>query len=196
MALTCPPCVNSSPAEPGAFKMFPLAQMPTQLPPLPEGPALENVRGPIELNSGDASWQIALAALALLLIAAGAAWLYLRSRRRPPVAISPIEATRAELNAAKQATDDERFVRLCANAVRRLIAAEFKLSATSQTSAELCASIPLEDKAKARLVDFLNVCDGVKFAGQKLSDAQREEILDTANSLIQEIERKEPLKTT
>lgn len=176
--------------------MFLLAQMPAQLPPLPEGPSLENVRGPIGLNSGYASWQIALAVLVVLLIAVGAIWLYIRSRRRPSPTIPAIEAARAELTAATRAADDERFALLCANAVRRFLAAEYTLPAGSQTSAELCASIPLEQAVKARLVDFLNACDAVKFAGQTLSDAQRDEMLDTANSLVQETERKEPLITT
>ena len=172
-----------------------LAQMPVQLPPLPEGPSLKNVRGPIELNGGYESWQIALAVLTILLIAAGAIWLYLRSRSRPPAAIPPIEVARAELNAATQATGDERFALLCAYAVHRFLATEFKLPAGSKTSAEFSASIPLEDEAKARLVDFLNACDGVKFAGQTLSKAQRSEILDTANSLIEETQKKEDFKT-
>lgn len=177
--------------------MFLLAQMPTpQLPPLPEGPALENVRGPIELNGGYETWQIALAALAVLLIAAGLIWLYLHSRKKPAALIPPEEAALAELNAASQAADDERFALLCANAIRRFLASKFNLPANSQTSAELGASLPLDEEEKSTVLHFLESCDAVKFAGQGLSEDQRIELLNTAKELIQKLNRKEGMETT
>lgn len=165
--------------------MLPLAQtQPPQLPPLPEGPALESVRAPIEAGSGYETWQIALAALAVILIALSFIWLYLRSRNKEAAALPPKEAALAELDAASQATDDERFALLCANALRRYLEYRFNLPATAQTSAELVSRLPLQPDDKENLRSFLEACDGVKFAGQALSEEQRIQLMDTAKSLI------------
>jgi hypothetical protein len=172
--------------------MLPLAQTTApQLPPLPEGPALENVRGPIEMNGGDELWQILLAGLAVLLIVGGLAWLYLRSRKQPAVVIDPKVAALAELDAASQATDDERFALLCANAVRRYLEACLDLPATSRTSAEIIVQLPLESEAKNGIRNFFERCDEVKFARQALSQEQRNELADTAQQLIETLRPKE-----
>jgi len=162
-----------------------------QLPDLPAGPSLENVRGPIEEASGYGMGQITLAALAVLLIAGLFVWLYLYSRRKPAAPIDPQAAAMAELEAAAQAADDERFALLCSGALRRFIASRFDLPATSQTSSELSARLPLQREEKTRIGDFLERCDRVKFAGQALNSNQRIELLDTARALIQCLERKE-----
>lgn len=170
------------------FLIFTLA---TQLPELPEGPSLENVRGPIESGGGYEIWQIALAILTGLLIAGLFVWLYLRSRKQPATPIDPHAAALAELEAASQATDDERFAMLCANAIRRLIASRFDLPATSQTSSELCAHLPLQREETIGISEFLERCDGVKFAGQTLGSDHRIALLDTAKELIHLLENKE-----
>lgn len=163
----------------------------TQLPELPVGPSLENVRGPTEVNGGFEAWQIALAALAVLLIAAAFIWLYLRSRKQPPPPITPHAAALAELDAATQAADAERFALLCANAVRRYLESSYGLPATSQTSAETIGHLPLDPGEKDRIRDFLERCDGVKFARRGFTEAQRIEVMDTAKDLIETIGRKE-----
>jgi len=164
----------------------------TQLPELPAGPSLENVRGPIEVNGGFAIWQITLAVIAVLLIAAAFIWLYLRSKNKPSPPIDPHTAALAELDAASQAADDERFAMLCANAVRRFMASRFDLPAASQTSAEIVARLPVNTDEKDRIRDFLEHCDGVKFARRAFDETQRIELLDTAKQLIETLKRKEP----
>ncbi|MFO8026859.1 MAG: hypothetical protein R6U56_04270 [Opitutales bacterium] len=168
-----------------------LSTLATQLPELPEGPSLENVRGPVEVNGGYEAWQIALAALAILLIAAGFLWLYLRARNKPSAPVDPQVAALAELDAATQADDDERFALLCANALRRYLQSCYHLPATSQTSAEIAAQLPLDPDLKSTCHNFLNDCDGVKFARRAFSEAERREILDTARDLIARLGRKE-----
>lgn len=170
---------------------LPSSTLATQLPELPVGPSLENVRGPIEVNGGFEAWQIALAALAVLLIAAAFVWLYLRLRNKPPPPIHPHAAALAELDAATQAADDERFALLCANAVRRYLESTYDLPATSQTSAEIIACLPITTGEKNRIRDFLERCDGVKFARRGFTEAQRIEVLDTAKGLIETVGRKE-----
>lgn len=163
----------------------------TQLPELPAGPSLENVRGPIEVNGGYEAWQVALAALAMLLIAGAFVWFYLRSRKKPPPPVDPHTAALAELDAASQAADDERFALLCANAVRRFMESRFDLPATSQTSAEIIAGLPLDPELKSRCHRFLDDCDGVKFARRSFDEARRREVLGVAGDLIETMGRKE-----
>jgi len=171
--------------------MLPLAQTSTpQLPPLPEGPALDKVRGPIEVSSGYEPWQIALALLVTLLVAGSVVWLFLRSRKKQPAPLEPRAAAVAELEAASQAADDERFTLLCSNAVRRYFESCFNLPATSQTSSEIIARLPLKADEKDAIHDFFERCDGVKFAQRALSENERIELTDTARQLIETLERK------
>jgi hypothetical protein len=174
--------------------MFHLAQMPPpQLPPLPEGPTLDNVRGPIETASFSGA-EIALATIAGLLIIAALVWLFLRSRKRPEVPVDPEQAALAELEAASAASDDERYAILCANSVRRLLQARYDLPVTCQTSSEITRVLPIPKTQQGQLKSFLDQCDRVKFAGQPLSPEERIQLSDTARSLIDEI-RKESAAT-
>lgn len=160
------------------------SQLATSLPALPPGPSLDDVRGPIEETGGFGTGQLALVALAILLIAALFVWLYRRSREQPHAPIDPYAVAIAELEAATQASDDERFAMLCANALRRLIASRFDLPAASQTSAELCARLPLPKEATVHISEFLQRCDNVKFARQALDPGRRNKLLNSAKELI------------
>ena len=75
-----------------------LAQMPAipQLPPLPEGPSLDRVRGPIEIPAYE-PWQIAILLGFIVLFIGLLIWLYVRSRRKSATATSPYEIAVAEL---------------------------------------------------------------------------------------------------
>lgn len=175
---------------------LPFHTLAAQLPELPEGPSLENVRGPIDANGAFQAWQLVLAAVAVLLIAGFLLWLYLRSRKNPPPPINPLTAARGELAAATQAVDDERFALLCANAVRRFMELRYGLPATARTSSEIVASLPLDGAEKERIRVFLDRCDGVKFARRGFSEAQRNEVMETARDLIETMERKEAPEST
>lgn len=157
------------------------------LPPLPEGPSLENVRGPLEASGGYSAWPITLAVLAGLMLAGLFAWRYHRSQRQTTAPLDPLAAALAELQAASQFADDERFVQLCTGALRRLLAARCGLPARSLTTAELCARLPFGEEANRRMGGLLERCDAVKFAGQALAPEQRIELLDTARELIQQL---------
>jgi len=165
--------------------MFPLAQMPApQLPPLPEGPLLESVRGPIEA-SGLPPWAIATAAITVILLGAGLIWLCLRNKQKPEAIMTADEIALAEIDAAAKTADDERFAVTITKAVRRFLASRFSLPATSSTSSELLEKLTLPSENKAVILKLLNTCDSVKFARKPLDQAQRIELLDTARSIIQ-----------
>ena len=101
-----------------------LAQIPAtpQLPPLPEGPALDRVRGPIEILAYE-PWQIALAVGCGILLFGLLVWLFLRTRKKSTTALSPYDAAMGELDAAAQLTteDDDRFAVLSSGALRRYL---------------------------------------------------------------------------
>lgn len=171
---------------------FPFTILANQLPDLPAGPELENVRGPVEISQGYTIWQITLAALVVLVVAGVLFWLYRNRRKKDIPAIDPKEAALAEIEAASLASEDEQFAMLYADAVRRFISSRFDIPATSQTSAQVCAGLPLREEEKTEIRAFLERCDGVKFAGQSLNPEARKQLLDTANQLIEHLDGKEP----
>lgn len=169
---------------------FPLSTLANQLPDLPTGPALENVRGPIEA-SGFSATQIALVILVAAALSALLIRLFIRSHKKTPPPLGHKAVALAELDAAIQAGDDERLALVCANAVRRFYAEHYKLPASSLTSAELHRQLPLESKTKDEIRKFLDQCDSVKFAGESLSEESRIQLVDTAKGFIYSEDRKE-----
>lgn len=121
-----------------------LAQMPTapQLPPLPEGPAIDRVRGPIEIPAYE-PWQMALAIGCVVLFLGLLIGLFLRARRKAAPTTPPYEAAIAELDAAAQLTDDddERFAVLSSQALRRYLEDGLGLRSTVRTSEEFLRSL-------------------------------------------------------
>ena len=178
--------------------MFLLAQIPAlnpsngampQLPPLPAGPSLESVRGPIEAG-GFNTTQVVHAAVIGGLIGAGLIWFYLRKKRSVEIPANPQEVALAELKAAEASSDNERFAITCANAIRHFLEARYKLPVATKTSSEATKLLPLPGDRKEKINEFLATCDGIKFAQQALSEEKRIELSDTAKKLIRELDRK------
>jgi hypothetical protein len=172
----------------------PTSNLAPQLPPLPEGPSLDTVRGPIEASSGFGTSQIALAVVAGLLILAGMVWLFLRSRKTVEAPLDPEQTALAEIEAASAAQEDGRYATLCANSIRRLLETRYDLPATRRTSDETIGSLPITDERKREFQAFLATCDQIKFAARPLSSEQRSELSNTAQNLIREL-RKESAET-
>jgi hypothetical protein len=175
-----------------------LAQMPTaQIPDLPAGPALDRVRGPVEIPPYEA-WQIGVLAILGLLLLAFLAWgltRWIRARRRRTTAIEPHHAALAELEtaAAHTANDDERFAVLSSRALRRYFEARSGIPALEKTTLEFLNSLKdhpkLNAEASAALLEFMQHCDRVKFARASLSTAQRQSLTNSAQQLIQQFEQ-------
>ncbi|TVP81674.1 MAG: hypothetical protein EA353_01360 [Puniceicoccaceae bacterium] len=168
-----------------------LAQMPTpQLPPLPEGPSLDRVRGPVELTTS-ASWPITLAVLFGLILCGLLIWSILRKRQKSPAALPPYQAALAELDAAAKLTegDDERFAILTSAALRHYLENGLGLRFHARTSEEFLRSLKgntrLDEAFQNKLGQALHDFDQVKFARATLRPDDRIRITDTVRRLIE-----------
>ena len=160
-----------------------------QLPPLPEGPSLDRLRGPIEIPAYE-PWQIILALGFIVLFIGLLICLAVRSRRKARKTITPYEAALLELQTAANlsAEDDELFAILSSQALRRYLEDEFGLSSTARTSAEFLHSLKdnaqLDEFSQTTLREVLACLDHVKFAQHTISIEARIHITDTIRKLI------------
>ncbi len=170
-----------------------------QLPPLPEGPSLDRVRGPIEVPAYE-PWQIALAIACGLIFLSLLLWLFLRARNKPAPAIPPYEAAMAELDAAAQLTaeDDDRFAVLSSLALRRYLENALGLRFSARTSEEFLRSLKgdtrFDPDFQNKLSEVLAAFDRVKFAGQAIRPEERIRLTDTVRSLIDQVHQTPPEK--
>ena len=168
-----------------------LAQMPAapQMPPLPEGPSLDRVRGPIEIPAYE-PWQIILALGFIILFIGLLIWLAVCSRRKATKTTPPYEASLAELKAAADLSteDDERFAILSSQAIRRYLEDEFGLRSTAFTSKEFLLSLKdntqFDESFQTTLSEILDSLDQTKFSQQTISIESRIHIIDTLKDLI------------
>ena len=168
-----------------------LAQIPTapQMPPLPEGPSLDRVRGPIEIPAYE-PWQIVLALGFIALFIGLLIWLAVRSRRKATIRTPPHEAALAELQAVADlsAKDDERFAILSSQVLRRCLEDELGLHSTARTSEEFLLSLKgntqLDESFKTTIREIIATLDQTKFAQQAISIEARIHITDTIRKLI------------
>jgi hypothetical protein len=179
-----------------------LAQMPTtHIPDLPAGPALDRVRGPVDIPPFE-PWQIGIITALGLLLLSLLAWgitRFIRSRRKRTRAIQPHIAALAELKtaAAHTANNDERFAVLSSLALRRYFEQRSGIPALEKTTLEFLHSLKdhpkLNAEAGTSLIQFMEQCDRVKFARASLSAAQRESLTTSAQQLIQQFEQSEDI---
>ncbi|NBB80641.1 MAG: DUF4381 family protein [Verrucomicrobia bacterium] len=166
------------------------AQAP-QLPPLPEGPSLDRVRGPVDIPAYE-PWQIALAALFVLCFLGLIVWAILRSRKKQTPPLPPYETALAELDAAVELTegDDERFAMLTSAALRRYLEMDLGLHFTARTSQEFLLSLKkkgqLNETFQEQLSDVLAAFDRIKFARSSIAPEERRHISDKVRRLIEE----------
>ncbi len=173
------------------LEMIFLAQMPAapQMPPLPEGPSLDRVRGPIEIPAYE-PWQILLALGFIVLFIGLLILLAVRSRRKATKTTPPYEAALVELQAAAglSTEDDERFAILSSQALRRYLEDEFGLRSTARTSEEFLLSLKgntqFDESFQTTLSEILDSLDQTKFSQQTISIESRIYIIDTLKDLI------------
>lgn len=168
------------------------------LPDLPPGPAIERLRGPVEIPPYE-PWQLALAAIFAAIVLGLLAWWAFRLWRqhaRRPRPVSPREAALAELDAAQRLTadDDERFTLLTSGALRRYFEDAWMIPALDRTTEEFLSALAphaiLEAEAQSSLRSCLALCDQVKFARRQLRAEERTQLTTQARHLITLMEAK------
>ena len=172
------------------------AQTP-QLPDLPPGPSLDNVRGPIEIPPYE-PWQIgvmiALGVIALGLLFWGIAR-FIRARNNRDAQLQPHTTAFAELKTAAECTagDDERFAVLSSLALRRYFEKGKGIATLGRTTLEFLKALDghalLNTEARASLSAFLEHCDRVKFAQASLTEGERNALTESAITLIRQSEQ-------
>ena len=168
-----------------------LAQIPAaaQMPPLPEGPSLDRVRGPIEIPAYE-PWQIVLALGFIVLFIGLLIWLTVRSRGKATTTTPPHEAALSELQAVADlsAEDDEHFAILSSQVLRRYLEDELGLRSTARTSEEFLLSLKgntqFDESFQTTLSEILDSLDQTKFSQQTISIELRIHIIDTLKDLI------------
>lgn len=157
---------------------------------------IADIRGPVEIIDFTA-WYIAGGLMLLALIAAGL-FIWWFATRKAQVAkqamkaeLSPYLLAQCELEDARQRMrehDDKAFTAAVSNAVRNYLERAFALPAPKLTSEEFFAMVQHQAKLPRSLLEslqpFLEMCDLVKFAAQALDDASREDLLQTAETFI------------
>ncbi|MEN8726180.1 MAG: hypothetical protein ABF325_11470 [Lentimonas sp.] len=174
-----------------------LAQMPTQqMPPLPEGPSLDRVRGPVDIPLFE-TWQVTTAATIVILICAILLWYFIRLLRKTSGRKKPFSAkavARAELDAAaSSADDDERFAVLISGALRTYFENGLRIPSNGRTSEEFLRSLKgntqLNTSFNESLERFFAQCDAMKFARKTSNSEERTALTATAKELIQTAEK-------
>jgi len=169
-----------------------LAQTPTpQMPPLPEGPSLDRVRGPVEIPLLE-TWQVLTAGTIVLVVSILLLWLcirYLRKESSQKPQISPSKVAIDELNAtAKLANDDDRFAVQASAALRRYFEDGLHIPSYGRTSEEFLRSLKgntlLNASFNESLERFFAQCDAMKFARKSSSTEERSALISTAKQLI------------
>lgn len=176
--------------------MLPLAQISAPsnlpgasqgLPPLPEGPSLEQIRVPVEPQQGLEIWQVVMGSLLAVGLLVFFIWLYRRLRKPREAPLAPSAAASAELEIAEAcATDDDMVAALAAGAIRRLLTQRYHRAGAGLTVDEFVGKLPLRKAAKQEVGAFLKECDRIKFGGEPIDPARREHILNTAHALVRQ----------
>lgn len=164
-----------------------------QLPPLPEGPSLQQIRVPLApLVANDYTLEL-FAGIGLLLLALFLArkWLIagLRKLRRPRQAsLSPQQQAHAELDANRLQTDAVRFAEGIHNCILRYFKNEYAIGSESHSTAEIITVIQqqldLTSQVELDLIRILEQCEHIKFSQQSLDPATRERLDQWAQALL------------
>jgi hypothetical protein len=163
---------------------------PTNLPELPPGPDLDNLRGSIDATAS-APKPLLVAVLVILAIALGLLlWLLAKRRQnKEPKEIHPCDAAEQTLQRAREIDLDDAFAAQASLAVRTCLGAIIP-QPMSATTAELERElVAIPDVEARRIHQLLQSCDSVKFSGSKLSQEERTMIFESAEKIIAERRR-------
>ena len=162
---------------------------PTNLPELPPGPDLENLRGSIDATTST-PWPIVLAVLILLTIAVGLLlrwWIARRKRNNEQKTASPFDLAEQALQRARKIDPDDAFAAQTSLAVRTSMGAIISKPMTI-TTAELKSELKDNPNVNTgQIHQLLQSCDCVKFSGSSLTQEERIQIFDSAEQIIADL---------
>ena len=159
-----------------------------------------DIEGPVRIGL---LWLIGLTGLLILVILALAAllaWWLKRRRARVQEAQaprrSPLEIARERLErlrAEAVAMEAEAYTVEVSDVVRDYLESALSIPAREQTSEEFLQTLSVRpgmpDVLHAHMPAFLTQCDLVKFARQGLGEKEREGLLETAGTVVEETDR-------
>jgi hypothetical protein len=161
---------------------------------LPTAPELQDIRGPVEIES-PWSWLGRVAAVLFVagLLALAWWWRHRRQASTPPpeTTLAPEERARRRLQAALDRIDQpEPFATEVSEIARTYLEERFGLHAPDRTTeeflVELSDSAAVDARHKTLLADFLTRCDLVKFARAEADRHELEELHAAAGRLVDE----------
>lgn len=168
--------------------------LPTQIggvPDLPPGPSFDLIRGPIQESTFE-PWQLLALCCITVLIASILLWKllrYARGRHRLNNQLTPDLLARKELQEAAELIGDREYASALSTSLRNYLYTILNQNLTGRTTDELCDQLadklPVDEK---QLRAFFASCDTVKFASVPLPTSKRIQLLDTASTLIEQLE--------
>ena len=135
-------------------------------------------------------WMVAAAAIALLVVLSGLAWLIRRLffKKTPPTAQQRALAALESLRATIAGADPYAFGVTVSDAIRSYVHDQHGLHATTQTSLEFLEEIRsnpvFSDNEKAGLSVFLEQTDLLKFARAEAGESEMIGLLEPAGRLV------------
>lgn len=172
---------------------------PTQsLPPLPEGPSMDSLRGPVEVPLLQ-PWQWGLIAFAcIIFVILGIFFIRkavasMRRKKSPP---SPYVIARntIEQTTKNETADDDIIAVELSLSIRRYLETEWHFKVLGRTTQEFLEHLQkdkhLPGQEQSILRDFLNQCDQIKFSRGHFVSGQRDKLSQIALNLIESLHSK------
>ncbi|MEO0794125.1 MAG: hypothetical protein AAFX93_03130 [Verrucomicrobiota bacterium] len=166
------------------------------VPVLAQAEGLKPMRGLRPTSFWEVNWAWLLPVLVALGLGAIGAVVWFVSRKPAVPPLTPAEEARVRLGDAADLADgqdDKAFSVSVSDALRQYLEKRFELRAPEQTTEEFLQSAKASDRLPAESLDtlgkFLEFCDLAKFAQHAFGNEERQELLNTARSFVDEAER-------
>ena len=156
---------------------------------MPEMTDIRDIKGPLPL-SGPHDWLVLAAGLGCLVLAGLALWRFWRTRQSKSVPRRRFAAALTALGPDDQGLDDREYYFRLTGLVRTVLEADFGLSATTMTAAEITTGLEqtaLDPARTDRLAALFTRAEAICFAADESNTAarpDREQDWQTARTLL------------
>ena len=166
------------------------------LPPLPEGPSLEQIRVPAAAPNADEFTWVTFAVFALTILflfgcrrwlLAGFRWCFAPRKAK----LNPLQQAHAELEAMRLQTDSVCFADGLIRCLRRYLKNEYSIGLDSYSQTELRSAIlkqlDLENQVEVDLAALFEQCEQVKFSQLSLDSHSRDTLQKQTKALLRQL---------